>query len=139
MLLFLISVIINIFFAISVYKTAKCIPNKFHLFPTWFAWLFIIPFLGIIFKWMMLPFDLPQALRQYKPNDMEIVRSANKLFKLGLAYVILISLAFLTLYGFTLALLIPFLGVFISIATIILLLLYWVEIVSVRKYLCKSA
>lgn len=139
MLLFLISIIVNIFFAISVYKTAKRIPNKFHLFPIGFAWLFIVPFLGIIFKWMVLPFDLPHALRQYQPNDPAIMRSADKLFKLGLAYVILISLAFLTLYGFMLTFLLPFFGIFISIATLVLLILYWVEIVSVRQHLSKPA
>lgn len=135
MLLFLISIIVNIFFALSVYKTAKLIPKQFHTFPIWFSWLFIIPMLGIIFKWMMLPFGLPQALRQYRSNDPNIIRSADKLFKLGLAYVILLSVLFLSFYGLLMAFLLAFFGVFVYIAAIVLLILYWIEITSVQKYL----
>ena len=138
-MLFLVAIIVNVFFAISVYKTAKLIPEKFHSFPVWFCWLFIIPFVGTVFKWMILPFDIPQALRQYKPEDAAITRSADKLFKLGLAYVILISIAFLAMYGLIFAVLLVFLGVFILIAVIVLLILYWVEIVSIRKQLAKSS
>ena len=78
-LIILAFIIVNVFFALSFYKTAQCIPEKFHAFPIWFCWLFIIPFVGIVFKWMMLPFALPQALRKYKPEDEKVQKLANKL------------------------------------------------------------
>lgn len=128
-LIILTIIIVNIFFTLSVYQTARCIPKNFHAFPIWFCWLFIIPFLGIVFKWIMLPFALPQALRKYKSANKKMQKSANKLFNIGIAYVITLSLCFFF----------SVMAFFIFIAAIILLIVYWSEIVDVRKQLSSEA
>ncbi len=122
-------IIANVFFILSFYQTAQRIPKEFHIFSIWFSWLFIIPLLGIVFKWMMLPFALPQALREYQPENAKVQQSANKLFNIGIAYVIALSFSlFFSMMAF-----------FIVIATIILLVIYWVEIIKVRKRLPSQA
>ena len=134
-MLIVISIIVNVFFAISVYKTSVLIPKEHHSFPIWFCWLFIIPVFGIIFKWMILPFDLPQALQKYLPNNEKVSRSAGKLFAIGIAYVILISISFFAWADFFLLFLLFFFKIFIFFAYIILLIIYWLEIIEIRKYL----
>jgi len=138
MMIMLAFIIVNIFFAVSVYKTSSLIPREFHSFPVWFCWLFIIPIFGIIFKWMILPFDIPQALQKYKPNDEKIAHSSSKLFAISIAYVILLSISLLAWADFFLMFLLLFFKIFIFIAYIILLIIYWSEIVEVRRYLLNS-
>ena len=127
-LIFFAFIIVNIFFILSFHQTARRIPKNFHDFPIWFCWLFILPLFGIIFKWIMLPFALPQALRTYKPKNEQVQRVANKLFGIGIAHVITL----------TLCLFFDMMGFFIFAAAIILLILYWSEIVNVRKQLSND-
>ena len=120
-------IIVHLFFILSWRKTAKMIPAEFHIFPRWFAWLMLIPGVGYVFEWMLLPFSLPGAIEKYQPENALLQQHRKKLFGLGLAYVILIALA------------IPF-GVLILgfIPAIVLFILYWVAVVKIRKHFTQT-
>tara|TARA_R110000868_G_scaffold8205_3_gene42475 strand:+ start:68891 stop:69304 length:414 start_codon:yes stop_codon:yes gene_type:complete len=117
--------VVNIFFCSSLSKTLALIPKRSHVFPSWFAWLILIPVLGLVFEWMMLPFGIPNAIKHHLPQNSAALRSANKLFAIGLAYVIIVTLA--AFFGK--------MGFFIGIVALILFILYWLEVVNARQCL----
>lgn len=116
--------IVNIFFAWSCYKTMKRIPEDSRTLPAWLCWLFIVPFVGYIFMWMMMPFAIPNSLKAVAAVRENILSSIRALFGLGLAYVILGLIAW-----------IPGVNLLVFIAMLILLIIYWVKVVDVRKAL----
>src|SRR3989339_335463 len=115
-------ILVRVLFSWSVFKTAKRIPQEHHLFPAWFCWLMIIPIIGIVFDWMMLPFGVPWSAKKYFEDNEQAKQAANVLFGIGLAYAICISTVF-----------IPILNFITGIGTIVLWIIYWVKIVNFRK------
>lgn len=121
----LIAIIVGIFFAWSLFNTLKMIPAKYHRFPVWFSWLIIIPVVGLIFLWLILPFGLPNAIKKSEPDNPAAQKTAKTMFGLGLAAVILMTVsALLGSWGITPAL-----------ASLVLMIIYWVQVIQVRKTL----
>lgn len=114
--------ILKIFFCWSCYKTQNQIPLSYRLAPAGLCWLILIPVIGYIFEWIMLPFILPNSIRQYKSNDPLVAAKANSLMGVGLAFVILPLLS-----------VIPLVNISAWIAEFILWIVYWVKIVDIRK------
>lgn len=91
--------VILVIFAVTIvwcwvlYQIMQRIPSDKHQFPSWFIWLFLIPWVGFVFQFIMLPFGIPNTLKRAFPNDQNAITSADTLFKIGLAQVIL------TLFG----------------------------------------
>jgi branched-subunit amino acid ABC-type transport system permease component len=123
----IIGIIINLFFSWSMYKALKLVPEKNHIFPSWFVWLFIIPLVGFVFHWIMLPFGIPQAFEKTVTGNETAVRSAKQLFLLGLILVVLITMGF-----------IPFLGFVPALAGVIIWIVYWVLVVKFREMYLDS-
>jgi hypothetical protein len=120
-LLVLLICFINILFVISIYKTTRRIPKQYYRFPIWFCWLILIPIIGVIFMYLVLPFGLPFALKAYAPDDQLVQRKAQTLFGVGLAYVVVLTLsAAFYLFG---------------LVAFVLWIIYWVKVVDVRQYL----
>ena len=117
--------IFSIAFSWSVYKLLKIIDKDKQVTKPWFAWLFLIPIVGYIFQWIVLPFGVGNALKKYQ--DMTIKLRGDTLFILGLALVILPIVTF-----------IPFISPFASVACMVVYIIYWVKIVKVRKLLEAS-
>jgi len=68
----LIGEAISVFMAWLLYRALIRIPQEYHTIPTYFPWLGCIPFAGIVFNWIIIPFKLPESLRLYfadHPND----------------------------------------------------------------------
>lgn len=116
--------LVRVFFCLSCYKTLKKVPADFRLAPTWLCWLFLLPVIGYLFEWMMLPFIIPKSIQQYKANDPAVLAKAKSLFGIGLAYVLV-----------SIALAIPLINFLGFIAAFILWIIYWMKVVDIRKSL----
>lgn len=91
------SIVAMAFYCLTLYRLLQKIPSENHRFPSWFVWMFLVPIVGIVFQWMMLPFGIPATLKKYFANNPEALLKARLLFKIGLAQVIIITVGALAL------------------------------------------
>lgn len=125
----LLWIIVQVWYLWSLYSTMKAAPEKHHTFPAWFVWMMIIPFVGFIFAWIMVPFGLPKTMEAASGSNTEMKNASKTLFGIGLAQMILFTLCF-----------IPVINIFTGIAGIILWIIYWVKVVSFKNtYLMNPA
>src|SRR3990167_8541374 len=59
-----IFMILVILFCASLFCTMQSIPKESRQFPSWFVWLLIVPGVGIVFQWIMLPFGIPNSIKK---------------------------------------------------------------------------
>ena len=113
-----LSIIFNLFFVLSIRKTLKMIPKKDHVFPMVLLWLMIVPGVGYVFEWIMLPFGVPRAIESFfMGSEQSAQRNHSRFFGLGLAAVILEMGIFTAFFG---------------IVSLILKIIYWSYAVSLR-------
>ncbi len=123
MIIFAIGILLaNIFFCASLYGAMKKVPENQRSFPAWFSWMIAVPFLHVIFSWIMLPFGIPNSFKQHCRDNQMAMAKAKSLFGLGLALVILMSLSVL-----------PYINFGTGIATLVLYIIYWVKVVKFKK------
>jgi hypothetical protein len=116
--LLLATAIFNLFFVLSIRKTLKMIPEKYHVFSPVLLWLMIIPGIGYIFEWIMLPFGVPRTIEAFFGEGEKTKEQPHaRFFGLGLATVI-VELGIFT----------PFMGV----ASLVLKIIYWSYAVGLR-------
>lgn len=118
-----IGIIINIFFSWSCFRTLSVVPREKQTIPAWVCWLMIIPFVRVIFYWILLPFAIPNALKKAFPDNTELVKATRTLFGIGLSLAILATLSFIPLISF------------VFIAAFVLYIIYWVKVADIKKYL----
>ena len=128
-IILLISVVAVILYCLTLFKMLKRIPKEYHQFPAWFVWLFLVPLVGVIFQWIMLPFGIPNTLKKYFANNQEALTKAKILFRIGLAQVIILTISAGALPPYDRA------AGFVSVA---LWILYWVKCVRFRKQFLDS-
>jgi hypothetical protein len=131
-LILVIVYVATFFYCYTLYGILKRLPRENQQFPSWFVWLFLVPWIGLIFQWIMSPFGIPSALKKTLSTNQVAIQDANNLFKLALAQLI-----------FT------FFGIFFpmhpvnqisAVLGIIFWIVYWVMIVRFKnKYLVMSA
>lgn len=131
----LIVTAVAIFFITVVYcwvlfQIMQRIPRDKHQFPSWFIWLFLIPWVGLIFQLIMLPFGIPNTFKRAFPNNQNAISAAETLFKLGLAQVIL------TIFGMFLP--IPPVNHIAAVTGFVLWIVYWVMIVKFKNAYLKN-
>lgn len=125
MALIAIVLIATFFFCLTLFKILSRIPKENQAFPSWFVWLFLIPWIGFIFQFIMLPFGIPNALKKTFSSNQDAIQSADVLLKLGLAQVILILLGiFLPIHPINQIVSVLGLGVWIA---------YWIMAVRFDK------
>ena len=138
--LFIISLVVGFFvclilFLCSLHKTMRCVPSNKRVFPNWFIWMMLIPFLRCIFTWLMLPFGIPHGLRNMVVNNKDALRQTAHLKIFGLANAI--SLPVIIFWQFVLknsGLLVSGTMVFLSVVLyFVSIIIYWIKIVSFRK------
>lgn len=61
----LISLGIAIWIAYLLYDGLLRIPKQHRTVEPYFAWLTLIPLAGVIFYWILLPFKIPESLKNY--------------------------------------------------------------------------
>lgn len=67
----LIVLLINAFVAYTLWDGISRIPRKHRKVEPYFAWLTMVPFVGIVFLWILLPNKIPESLKSYfseQPN-----------------------------------------------------------------------
>ena len=129
MLFIIIYIVANIFFILSIQKTLRLIPKTQQNFPSWFCWLMLIPLVGFVFSWLMIPFGIPDAIQSNQAENPQGLAGGKRLFGLGLSTMILMTISpFLSI-----------LGILTFVPMLVLWILYWVNIVSIRKMLQVSA
>ena len=124
-LLIMVFFAIGCFFAWSMYITLDYIKPEHYLFPNWFAWMMVIPYIGLIFYWLMMPFGVPRAINNHLISQEKPDNVSSKLYGLGLAYAILV----------TCLMILPLMSGIFGLAALVLLILYWRELVKVRSEL----
>ena len=129
-LMFFITVVATIFYCIELCLIMKRIPREKHQFPTWFVWMFFFPFVGVVFKWIMIPFAIPNALKKQFPNNQDAIHSANRLFKIGLVQIAAITISLCLPIR-------PYNHIFMFIG-FVLWMVYWVLIVKFKNKYMKE-
>ena len=113
------------FYCLTLYRTLQATSKNLHQFPAWFVWLFLIPYVGLVFQWMMLPFGIPNTLKKAVNNRQDAVRDTTILLRLGLGQVIITTLG--------LFIRIPEAMYPLAALELILWIWYWVKILSFKK------
>lgn len=106
----------------------------------WFVWLMLIPYIGYIFMWMMLPFGIPKSVQRYSKDNApsygnDAYKESKFLGRLGIAFLIMSLLYAILLQIDTLK---P-LGYLISLITLGIFIFYWKSIVNIRQPLLGIA
>lgn len=123
--------LVTIVYCWVLFQIMQRVPRDKHQFPSWFIWLFLIPWIGLVFQLIMLPFGIPNTFKRAFPNNQDAIRDADNLFKMGLTQVVL------TVFGMFLP--IPPINHIASVAGFILWIVYWVMIVKFKnKYLTAA-
>lgn len=118
-------------YCFTLNKVLKKLPEENQSFPRWFVWLILIPWLGLVFQFIMLPFGIPNAIKKTFANNQEAIEQADILFKVGLAQVTLTFLGIIiTAHPINQIIAVFGLGVWIT---------YWVIIAKFdKRYLSEN-
>lgn len=112
--------IIQLFFCWSMVKTLKRIPEQKRTVPPFLSWFILVPLLGYVFMWIMIPFALPWSIKN-AAIDSKVRSCGSTLFALGLIIMILPFFMW-----------IPLLNALIILVSLVLWIIYWVKMVQVR-------
>ena len=99
-----------------IFAIHKSIPETHRTAPVWLPWLILIPFVGFVIAWIMIPFMVPKALRQYD-EALQASRDSDFGFRWGI-----LSIAISTVG------MIPGAIIFTGIAGPVLLVVYLIQI-----------
>lgn len=119
-----------ILFAVTViycwvlYSILRRIPRENQCFPDWFVWMFLVPIVGYIFQWIMLPFGIPKTLKKHCATRPDAIHATDVLFKFGLAQVIFTLLGLLTHKP---------IKYYFDIFSVACWIVYWYQIVDFKK------
>lgn len=116
-------------YCLTLFFTLRRIPKEHHQFPSWFVWLFLIPWIGFVFQWIMVPFGIPHAFKSACASDPAALKLARALTGIGIAQLIFITI-----------------GVFIHISPmndiasaigILLWVIYWILVLYFKRVYLK--
>lgn len=128
-LFFLIGFIVFALFCWSIYKGLKLVPEDNLMFPRYFVWFMLIPFIGVIFFWLVLPFNVPTSFARTVQGNEKALDETRTLKRIGLTYTVCLLLPYLTFVSF-----IPtFIAGLANLVIFIAWILYWIKVVSFRK------
>lgn len=134
MVVFMILVVL---FCASLFSTMQSIPKESRKFPSWFVWLMLLPGIGIVFQWIMLPFGIPNSIKKASHTNRSVVHRTHTLFGYGLVLAIIS-----TMIGshHTLALIVNanddvilHIKGLLAVVGMVFFALYWINVVSIRK------
>ncbi len=144
--LLLIGFVVGFFVCVILYlcslkKTMRCVPSDKRIFPNWFIWMMVIPVIGYVFTWLMLPFGIPHGLRNIAVNNKDALRETVYLKVLGLVTVILppfiiFMQAIFKDFGEATSSVSVFTGALLFLSVVLYLvsiITYWIRTVSFRK------
>lgn len=82
----LVAVALAVFIAYILYDGISRIPRSNRTVEPYLAWFTLIPFVGLVFYWILLPFKIPESLKNYfseNPTDNDVVDDYGKYWGLG--------------------------------------------------------
>ncbi len=120
--IFIVVLIIQILYLLSLYTAMEKVPENKRTFPSWFVWMMIIPLVGFVFAWIMEPFGLPKSFEAAAENNQKMKDDSKTIFGLGLTHMILISVG-----------IIPIIGWISIIVSFIIWIIYWVKVVNFKN------
>lgn len=138
-----------ILYLCSLQKTLKYVPESKRVFPNWFIWMQLVPFANIVFGWIMIPFGIPDNLRNALSDNSAALKAIKTLKGVGFAMMILTTLLiFFNIIVRTMILMqsphitqslhdlmmLDLVALPFAIANIVLWIIYWVKVVDIRKY-----
>jgi hypothetical protein len=128
-LLFVVVILSIAAYAFSwfLHDCLKRIPEEHHTFPIKRVWYFLIPFVGLIMQWMILPYAIPKTLRKAFPNDPVMEKKTRNLYEYGLVLVAFWTVIFVVPYDHYIVL------VALSGVSGIFWAAYWVEMAEIKK------
>lgn len=118
--------ILTVFFLCTMYKTLKLVPKEKHIMPAWFCWLILIPMVGYVFAWMLLPFVVPKTLAHQVGDNPAALKATKNLFAIGLATVIVMLFE-----------IVPVVNILAFLISVILTIVYWVKLINFRDTFLK--
>lgn len=127
-ILAVITIVAVLLFSWTLFSVLQRIPREKQQFPSWFVWLFVIPYIGLVFQWIMLPFGIPNALKKHFETNQDAIQAANTLFKLGLAQAIVAIFSLVFAHE---------LGMYLGWLGIALWIVYWVLIFKFKTTFFK--
>jgi hypothetical protein len=116
---------LQILMAYFLYDGINKIPNKFRTVEPYFAWLTLIPLVGFVFYWILLPIKIPESFKYFfyqNPVQDELPKDFGK--SLGLWAVISSTL-----------LIFPIINALALIATIVFTILYFIQFRKIVSHL----
>lgn len=120
--------VVKIFYCYMLNNILNRVPRENQQYPQWFIWLCLIPLLGVVFEWIMLPFGIPNAFKKMFATNQEAINAANSLFKLAIAQLVFTMLGIFFI--------IKPINQLSAILGIVFWIIYWVQIVQFdKKYL----
>lgn len=117
----IMTAIVQVAFCWTLYSVVERVPEEKRALPSWFAWLILIPVVGFVLCWVMIPFTIPKTLATVVENNPEGMAKIRFLKKAGFLNVLCATLVF-----------IPFLGLLLAVAAFVLWIMYWVKLVEFR-------
>jgi uncharacterized membrane protein len=121
----LVGFLLQLLIAYFLYDGINKIPKKYRIVEPYFAWLTLIPLVGIVFYWILLPFKIPESFRYFfyqNPVQNELPKDFGK--SLGLGAVISITL-----------LIFPIINALALIASIVFMILYFIQFRKIVSHL----
>lgn len=126
---FLFVLVAMFFFVRMLYQLLKKIPSERHALPIWFVWFFLLPIIGLVFEWIMLPFAIPKTLKNNFATNQDAIFAANTLFKLGLMQVGFATFSIFYHY--------PPINDIAALISVIAWVCYWIMAVKFKKTYLK--
>lgn len=121
----LIGLAISVFLAFSLWDTVSRIPKEYRAIEPYFAWLTLIPIVGFIFFWILVPFKIPESLRNYfAVNDANDIEKSDFGKRYGLGVTISFTLMF-----------VPLINALAWIPALVFLILYILTLNEFKKHL----
>lgn len=71
-----IAIGVSVYIASLLHNGLARIPQSNRSVEPYFAWLTAVPFVGLIFFWILLPYKIPESLNSYfteNPNDADCI------------------------------------------------------------------
>ena len=113
----------------TLFSALRKVPKEKRVFPAWFVWFFLIPVVGFVFQWMMIPFGIPFSLKNVVKKNQNASQATTVLLYLGLIQVLLPTIGLFIHQN-------NILGTFFAGGGIAVWATYWITIIWFKsKYL----
>ena len=120
-----IGITINVFYLLTLQNVLKEVSNNNRLVPAANVWLMFIPLFNLIYPFILYPKISDSVRNEYETRGLDPKGDFSR--QLGIAMPIL------ALCG-----IVPFIGIFASIANLVLFIIFWVKMGEYKNELIRT-